>query len=387
VNTKPSFKFSSHLLISTLIATSFLMVNCNKGGGRTGVKAKTVAGKVDPSQKGTVSNTKLCSADILRAYVPLTKEYARVKKLHDTKEAEKTNEKLKSEYEKVLAACDVLGVAFDKEKLTDCALASKDNLPKVPTQCTNVAVYLFKEDGTKSPYLKQANDQVAITQKQQEQKLMEDFKDFKNEKLLISEEMKVMLKHENLNFKMYILDGEIKTNQDELKKSYQDKKVICSFSGTSTPVVEKEKVFISLLDVVENEKSEAPEVMSFTAGLAMSASTKEDQSPDDVLKMVCSHISKDKPDVKLLKKAFGKHLAVEAKESQAKQAEPVVATKASGDGTQAKVEVQPVAKSSSADDSKADNKDDKKIELKKSKASTAQSGDGSIEVSTLSLAP
>jgi hypothetical protein len=387
VKSKPSFKFSSHLLISTLIASSFLMVNCNKGGTRTGVKAKTVAGKVDPSQKGTATNTKQCSADILKAYSPLSKEYVRVKKLHDTKVTEKTNEKLKSEYEKVLAACDVFGVAFDKEKIEGCDLPDKDktNLPKAPNQCLIIADLLFKEDGTKTPYLKLANDQKVIAQKQQEEKLIADFK---KEKLLISEEMKAMLKFENLDFKMYIVDGEIKTNQDDLKKAYQDKKVVCSFSGTSTPVEEKEKVFLSLNDVFENKKSEVPEGMSLTAGLSMSAKAeKKDESVVDLLKMVCSHLSVEKFDVKLLKKAFGKHLAVEVKESLPAQAEPVVGAIASGDGTKAVLLVKPAAKKVSADDSKADKKDDKKIELKKSKASTAQSGDGSIEASTLSLAP
>lgn len=161
--------------------------------------------------------------------------------------------------------------------------------------------------------------------------------DFKTEKLLISEEMKAMIKFENLDFKMYIVNGEIKTNQDELKKAYQDKKVICSFSGTSTPVEEKEKVFLSLNDVFENKKTEVPEGMSLTAGLSMSAKAdKKDESVVDLLKMVCSHLSVDKFDVKLLKKAFGKHLAVEVKESLPAQTKPVVATKSSGDGSEAK---------------------------------------------------
>ncbi len=350
VKSKPSLKFSSHLLVSTLIASSFLMVNCNKGGGRDGVKSKTIAGKPDPSKKTSTSssgdptvaqkeepkNTKLCSDDILKAYAPVNTEYSRVKKLHDKNKTAASPEKLKVDFEKVLAACDALGEAFNKEKLKDCALPNKDktNLPKAPNQCLIIADLLFKEDGTKTPYLKLANDQIAIAKQQQEQN---SFENFKKAKLLISEEMKVMLKPENLDFKMYIVDGEIKTNQDEMKKAYQDKKVVCSFSGTSTPVAEKEKVFLSLLEVVENEKSQASDVVINAVGLALSVSTeKEGQSSGDFVKMGCSHISKDKVDVKLLKKAFGKHLAVDTNESAPTKAEPVVATKASGDGTVAK---------------------------------------------------
>lgn len=380
MNSKPSFKLSSHLLVSTLIATSFLMVNCNKGGGRDAVKSKTTAGQpTDPNKKtatsasgdGTVAqkeepkNTKQCSADILKAYSPVNSEYNRVKKLHDENQKAASPEKLKVEFEKVLAACDALGTAFDTEKLKDCALPNKDktNLPKAPNQCLIVADLLFKEDGTKTPYLKLANDQMAIAKKQQEQN---SFENFKKAKLLISEEMKVMLKSENLNFKMYIVDGEIKTNQDEMKKAYQDKKVVCSFSGTSTPVAEKEKVFLSLLEVVENEKSESSDVIINAVGLAMSVSTeKEGQSSGDFVKMGCSHLSKDKVDVKLLKKAFGKHLAVDTKESVPAKSEPVVAAKASGDGTEAKPVAKPVVKpaaqAASADGSKAE----KKVELKK----------------------
>lgn len=349
VKTKPSFKFSSHLLVSTLIASSFLMVNCNKGGGRDAVKSKTTAGKAnDPNKKtatsasgdGTVAqkdepkNTKQCSADILKAYAPVNSEYNRVKKLHEKNKTAASPEKLKVEFEKVLAVCDTLGESFDKENIKDCALPNKANLPKAPNQCLIIADLLFKEDGTKTPYLKLANDQMAIAKQQQEQN---SFENFKKAKLLISEDMKVMLKPENLNFKMYIVDGEIKTNQDEMKKAYQDKKVVCSFSGTSTPVAEKEKVFFSLLEVVENEKSESSDVIINSVGLAMSVSTeKEGQSSGDFVKMGCSHISKDKVDVKLLKKAFGKHLAVDTKESASAKTEPVVATKASGDGTKVK---------------------------------------------------
>ena len=113
--------------------------------------------------------------------------------------------------------------------------------------------------------------------------------------------------------------------------------MVCSFSGTSTPVAEKEKVFFSLLEVVENEKSESSDVIINSVGLAMSVSTeKEGQSSGDFVKMGCSHISKDKVDVKLLKKAFGKHLAVDTKESAPAKTEPVVTTKASGDGTKVK---------------------------------------------------
>lgn len=351
MNSKPRFKLSSHLLVSTLIATSFLMVNCNKGGGRDAVKSKTTAGKpTDPNKKtatsasgdGTVAqqeepkNTKLCSADILKAYAPVNTEYNRVKKLHDKNKSAASPEKLKVDFEKVLAACDVLGESFQKENLKDCALPNKANLPKAPNQCLIIADLLFKEDGTKTPYLKLANDQMAIAKQQQEQN---SYENFKKAKLLISEEMKVMLKPENLNFKMYIVDGEIKTNQDEMKKAYQDKKVVCSFSGTSTPVAEKEKVFLSLLEVVEIEKSETSDAIINAVGLAMSVSTeKEGQSSGDFVKMGCSHLSKDKVDVKLLKKAFGKHLSVDSKESAPAKSEPVVSSKASGDDTKAKSE-------------------------------------------------
>jgi hypothetical protein len=340
MNSNPSFKLSSHLLVSTLIATSFLMVNCNQGGGRSPVKSKTTAGKpTDPNKKtattasgdGTVAqkdepkNTKQCSTDILKTYASVNTEYNRVQKLHEKNKTAASPEKLKVEFEKVLAVCDSLGLAFDKEKLQDCALPNKANLPVAPNQCLIIADLLFKEDGTKTPYLKLANDQMDIAKKQAEQKLIEDFK---KAKLLISEEMKVMLKSENLNFKMYIVDGEIKANQNEMKKAYQDKKVICSFSGTSTPVAEKEKVFLSLLEVVEIEKSESTDVIINSAGLAMSVSTeKQGQSSGDFVKMDCSHLSKDNVDVKLLKKAFGKHLAVDSKESVPAKSEPVVATK------------------------------------------------------------
>lgn len=323
------------------------MVNCNKGGGRDGVKSKTIAGKPDPSKKTATAasgdptvaqkeepkNTKQCSAEILKSYAPVNTEYNRVKQLHEKNKTAASPEKLKVDFEKVLAACDVLGTAFDKEKLKDCALPNKANLPKAPSQCLIIADLLFKEDGTKTPYLKLAHDQMAIAKKQAEQKLIEDFK---KSKLLISKEMKAMLKPENLDFKMYIVDGEIKTNQDELKKAYQDKKVVCSFTGTSTPVSEKEKVFLSLLEIIESEKSQASDVIINAVGLAMSVSTeKESEASGEFVNIGCSHLSKDKVDVKLLIKAFGKHLAVETKESAAAKPEPVVATKASGDGTAA----------------------------------------------------
>lgn len=306
MTTKPNFKPSSYLLLSAVIATSFLMVNCNKGGDK-GVRAQTV--KNDKTNNKLDGKKEACSANVLKTYGSMNKEYERVMKLHKKNQAAAGKEKLKVEFEKVLKACDLLGQDFDKEKIAQCIMSSKVDLPKAPNQCSNIAKLLFKEDGTETPYLKLANDQEKAAKKDGETK------SFKTAKLLMSEEIKTMLLAENLDFKMYIVDGEIKTNRAELEKAYKDKKVVCSFYGTTTPVPENKKVFLTLgaNEVTEITENIDPIIIN-AVGLSMNISTEvADDVSGQYVTLGCSHLSKDKIDIELLKKALGKHLAAEGK--------------------------------------------------------------------------
>lgn len=351
MSTKRNFNNSSQLLISTLIATSFFMVNCNNSSHREGVKSNTiasptgpdlnakpatsasgdltgasVAGSVMTSADSTVTSgdstaassdlttveTVECSDVILKLYSTLNTEFTRVQGLHAKNKTAASPEKLSSDYKKVLSLCDDLGAEFDKASLKTCKYKNAKNqtedikLNKAPSQCLITAAELYLEDGTETTYLKLFNDQKKLHKQYEKQTTGEA--SFIGTKLLISEEMKAMLKPENLNFKTYIVDGEIKTDQTEMKKNILANKVVCSFVGTSTSVDPSSKVFLNPTAYEDVNTKNMPEE-SNGVDLALAVSTeKSSESSGTFQRMSCSQLSKEKINIKLLKKAFGSHL-------------------------------------------------------------------------------
>ncbi len=302
-NMKPNFSAPSRLLISTLIATSFFMVNCNKGTDKMGVKGKAAPGQAAPAKvEKTGSEIAACSESILKSYAVLAEAAKRVQNL-----------KKSEEHNKVISMCKDLDSEFDKASLKSCQYPlAKDKtekvvLTKAPSQCAMSAKLLKAIDGTESEYLKSADDQKIIADVKSN-----NGEQFKMVKLLMSEEMKTMLKQENLNFKKYIVDGEIKSSPEDMQKAFEARKVVCSFTETSTEVPEKEKIYLNVQEYVEADVQNMPEGIQ-GMGLAMAVSTVKATDDSGIFqKLDCSQLSKDKIDIKLLKQALGKHLISDA---------------------------------------------------------------------------
>lgn len=349
MNKKQNISYSSQLLIATVVMSSFFMVNCNKGQNRAGVKATTVAGKAksasgdatgasgDSSKmsgdstttsgdnsgvsSGDVSVVSLsdCSETISKSYVDLGKEYQRVDGLVKQNKTAQPEKKLKDEYSKVLLKCDDLGKVFDKAELKACkkTSASKNlvyKIVKAPQQCLNMAILLNKEDGTESDYLKLAQDQALILKKKEEDKKSTDTEAFKKVKLLISEDMKAMLKPTNLDFKSCIVEGVIKTDSEKCIADIKSKKTVCSFVKTSTEVALKDKVFLSVAEYMESEKKDMP--VEFNGlGMAMSVSSEKAEDASGTFQSLsCANLSATKINLTEFKKAVGAHLAAEKTE-------------------------------------------------------------------------
>ena len=396
-NQKYVAKYSSHLLISTLIASSFFMVNCNKGQNRAGVKANTTSGTPaepiskstsnsgDTSKVGSGDDTKAvkevvadCPSPVFKSYAAVATEAVRVEDLYKKNKTAASPEKLKSDYLKVLALCTDMGKEFDQVSLKSCKYKNPKNknedvvINKATTQCLIVAKQLDDEDGTKTEFLKLYNDQKEL-KKQDLEKQLSSFENFKAAKLVMSDDMKKMLKPDNLNFKMYIVGGEIKTDQAEMKKAYADKKVVCSFVGTSTEISEKGKSIFSALEVENVDKKDLPENIN-AVGIAFSVSTGEKSDGisagiSNMQMLGCSHLLKDRIDVKLLRQALGAQLATEAdikkiedKKSEDKKVEDKkIADKKAEDGKVAAAKLEADKKIAA----------DKKIEEDKKTASVA----------------
>jgi hypothetical protein len=345
-NPKYAAKYSSQLLISTLIASSLLMVNCNKAADRTGVKANTVAGKVSEPSKDV--GTKAASTEALRALVDDRKTVEcsaeiqqSYKLIFESIEKNSKDQKVSKENaEKSVADCTDFQINFKATQqdqchyFTEAKKLKKYYLDKAPKICLDVAKVLKVDYDTETEYLKNATDQAKI-RKEQAVKKANTAEGFIGEKLIISEEMKAMLKPENLNFKMYIVDGEIKTDADELRKSFADKKVICSFVGTSTAVTEKDKFVFTVNAYEDVDKKDLPENLNAT-GIAFAAADETKKAESVGFQMLgCSHLMKNKIDVKMLKKALGKHLATETDLKKT----PLVSTQANSVDADKKIEV------------------------------------------------
>ncbi len=344
MKTKSGLKLTSQLLISTLIASSFLLVNCNKGTDKRGLKVDTTKAKTADQKQSTgasgddttaVKNVK-CTDEIQKSLVDIYNMYAQIEKERKENLKEASPKSFKNEYEKILLMCDVMGELLGKQKISACTyLDSKkqeQNLAKAPAMCVQAGVALAKETSVENKYSILPSDQDVLLKKKVEQKVNSS-EAFLQEKLLMSDEMKTMLKQENLNFSMYIVDGVIKTNQAEMKKYFAGKKVVCSFMGTSTEIVEKGKVFLQAVDYIDVDKTDLAENIN-AAGISFLTRTEEpSNSSGDAQTLGCSHLLKDKIDIKLLKKALGQHLAVESdlKKVELKQTAAAAATEKAQD--------------------------------------------------------
>ena len=345
MNKKQNISYSSQLLIATLVMSSFFMVNCNKGQNRTGVKATTVNAKAKSasgdatsasgdsskmsgdstsasgdnsgvsSGDASVASLGDCSDTISKLYVDLGKEYQRVDVLVKQNKNADPAKKLKDEYLKVLSKCDDLGKAFEKADGKACEKKSASRtvvykVKNVPQQCLNTAILLNAEDGSESDYLKLAKDQAVILKKQEEKKST-DTESFKKVKLLISEDMKALLKPTNLDFKTCVVEGVIKTDSEKCIADIKAKKTVCSFVKNSTEVALKDKVYLSVAEYMESDKKDMP--VEFNGlGMAMSVSTeKAEDASGTFQQLACANLSATKINLAEFKKAVGAHLALE----------------------------------------------------------------------------
>lgn len=232
MNAQPKFKYTSQLLISALIATSFVMVNCAKGTDKRGVKGTTIAGKTGDINATTTSG-----------------------------------ENTQAPVDSVITSNDVT---------VNNEATSGDNTVANPAEA------------------------------------------FKKADFTISEDMKQMLLPQNLNFKSFIVDGEISINQSLLTTSLKMHKVVCTFAENSTELAFNEKMNLKIIDYVEADKKDLPE---YAKGLAMPLLVSSEKSGETGLfqTLICTNLSSKKVDIRLLKRALGKHLVPATKAIQSEK--------------------------------------------------------------------
>jgi len=228
VTTNPPMKYSSSLLVASLIVTSFFIVNCNKNPERVGVKSNTISGQAQvkataqatilstdttpaetevpietPKESTVVSDDKTvavievkdCSDEVLKSYGRVNSEFTRVQEIYNKNKVSKNPENLNADFHNILALCDYLGKEFDKISLKICSYKNPENtteaihLNKVPNQCLIIAAELYLDDGTESPYLDIYKEQQILHKKDIRKKLNQQ-KEFENQKKIIAEILK-----------------------------------------------------------------------------------------------------------------------------------------------------------------------------------------------------
>ena len=309
------------------------MVNCNKGTTRPGAKGKTLAGPaVDPNNKaGAEVKVEACAKEIKDSYSALANEYNQRSKSIE-----------KSDLEKIISLCTDLDKQLDMNKIEKCKLVNEadraksfDVVKNNMAQCTIAGRTLKSNHNIETPYSKAADEQSLALAKS----MFED----QTAMLTMSDDLKKMLKKENLNFKTYIVDGKIKKDQTALKLDLENKKIACSFTVEDAEAEANDATKLSINSYESMEKSE---LLKSSMGSKMIVSIQGIKQTSTLQSLSCLNLNADKLDYMGLLKTFWRQLTLDKKQAQKKIIETktdAALEEASAEAISQKSNIDPVA--------------------------------------------
>lgn len=304
-------KKMSYLMLSGLIATSFLTVNCQKSPSKRGIKSKVglenlnITGK--PDNKATATDDKATAADKakLQACTDATKAAViDLKTLGETTKAlaESQEEKLETILENrksIVEKCDVVVADLAKYTEQSCLVGEQVISTKIVLEaCMKNGEELKTENGTENKYAVQA-EKVERLQKSVDKLIGSEF--------ILSDAGKVLLDEDALSFEKYVSKSGISYSSNDLDKVFASKDIACSFAVADTKDIKLNVETTLKLTAIDAEKTNIPEDFKGQATFFSFEGQQADSENKSVtfFGLVCLNIDSANLDITKLKSALG----------------------------------------------------------------------------------
>ena len=330
-------KKMSYLMLSGLIATSFLTVNCQKSPSKRGIKSKTgiediqidvKAGEKSVSPEAAKNTTRTASETATTAGQDTEKSDEKViaqvcsdatkeliidfktmndatKELVDSKDA-KTQDNLDTILENrkaILEKCNVVLADISKYTGASCMIGTQGiKKDYISVSCLRNGEALKSESKVENKFAVLAEKEVVI------QKATDKFME---SKFVITDDGKIVLDEDSLNFAKYISKGVINYTSTDLNKVVAAKNIACSFSVADTTDVQLGVETVLELKSIENETTAVPEDFKgkATSFNFISVNDEGTKSPA-VFNLVCLNVDSENLNTAKLKSTLGELLKV-----------------------------------------------------------------------------
>ncbi len=301
-------------MLSGLIATSFLTVNCQKSPSKRGIKSKVGLEKIDlnakPDNKATATDNKATAADKakLQACTDATKAaIIDLKTLGESTRALADSEEGKSEdnleiilqnRKSIVEKCDA--VVVDLAKYTDqaCKIGEQPVLTQIILEsCMKNGEELKNEGNTDNKYAVQA-EKVERLQKSVDKLIGSEF--------ILSDDGKVLLDADALSFEKYVSKSGISYSSNGLDTILAAKDIACSFAAADTQNIQLNVEAKVKLISIDAESTNIPEDFKGKAASFsfVSVNSNDENTNAAVFNLICLNVDSEKLDITKLKAAL-----------------------------------------------------------------------------------
>ena len=321
----------SYLMLSGLIATSFLTVNCQKSPSKRGIKSKTSLENIDltgkPDNKATATDSKATAADKknetakLQACTDETKamiidlktlgESTKVLAESEAGKSESSKEEILQNRKSIVEKCDAVVADLAKYTEQSCVAGEQAISTKIILEaCMKNGEELKKENNTDNKYAVQA-EKVERLQKSVDKLIGSEF--------ILSDDGKVLLDVDALSFEKYVSKSGISYSSNGLDKILAAKDIACSFVVADTKDIQLGVETTMKLTAMDVEKTNIPEDFKGKATFfSFEAQQADSEKSVTFFGLVCLNVDSENLDITKLKSALSTTLKIKTAQLKSK---------------------------------------------------------------------
>ena len=308
----------SYLMLSGLIATSFLTVNCQKSPSKRGIKSKVGLEKLDlnakPDNKAIATDGKAAAADKkneaakLQVCTDTTKaaiidlktlgESTRILADSEEGKSEASLEIILSNRKSIVEKCDAVVTDLAKYAEQSCAIGEQPvSVKDVLEGCMKSGEELKKENSTENKYAAQA-EKVERLQKSVDKLIGSEF--------ILSDDGKVLIDVDDLNFEKYVSKSGISYSSNGLDQVLAAKDIACSFAVADTKDIQLNVEAKLKLISIDAESTNIPADFKGKAASFnfVSVNSADENTNAAAFNLVCLNVDSEKLDITKLKAAL-----------------------------------------------------------------------------------
>ncbi|MFN3455087.1 MAG: hypothetical protein ACK41T_09030 [Pseudobdellovibrio sp.] len=318
-------KRSSVKMISALLASSMLVVNCQKAPQKKGVRPSTPTqsaqtttaagatahGANEAAKTTAVIPQNICNTEVLTTYQEMVNQAKYLKE--QAAAANKDTQKITETRQDVLANCDKILTVLNKEKdgacLKDQSAKTEENSIYASKIKGNLCLYVGQALATENKVDNEYAKEFQQVQKATVAKTEVD--NFLESSLVLSKQAEEMIKIQNVSWNTFLVGGEVKHGAEVLKSSLAAKAMVCSFVDFHLNRDDSNEVVLKVINKsVETDLEKLPKNYSGGNVIFTVERVNQDETADkgNLLKLTCINTSDKELTLEKIKTTFGSHI-------------------------------------------------------------------------------